>query len=85
MTSSTKPNVKNSCLGANVSRKKLKVGDRVRVSVNGEMLPGTISGFTVSPRVYWYSITLDDNRYVSRHEDDVEKAKDKEEDDDRAG
>ena len=77
-----KPNEKNVCLGANVSRKKLKVGDRVRVTVRGETMTGTISGYTVSPRTYWYGITLDDNRYVSRHEDDVEKIKDKEEGDD---
>ncbi len=65
-----------------MSRKKLKVGDRVRVTVRGETMAGTISGFTVSPRTYWHGITLDDNRYVSRHEDDVEKIKDKEEGDD---
>lgn len=67
-----------------MSRKKLKVGDRVRVTVKGELMTGTISGYTVSPRTYWYGITLDDNKYVSRHEDDVEKIKDKEEDDDSA-
>lgn len=76
--------MKNSCLGANVSRKKLKVGDRVRVTFRGETLTGTISDYTFSLRTYWYGITLDDNIYVSRHEDNVEKIKDKEEDDDSA-
>ena len=59
-----------------MSRKRFKVGDRVRVTVKGEAAHGIVSSVRVSPRVYWYGITLDDNRYVSRHEDDVEKEND---------
>lgn len=59
----------------NFFKKKLKVGDRVTTTFKYERFSGTITAITVDPEVKWYGITLDDGHYVSRPEEDVERAK----------
>ena len=57
-------------------KRKLKVGDRVKVEFRGEKMGGTITAISVEPEQKWYGITLDDGYHVTRPEEAVERVKD---------
>ena len=59
-------------------KRKLKVGDRVKTTYKGESMTGTVTTVAEEPAQKWYGITLDDGHYVSRPEENVERAKEDE-------
>ena len=59
-------------------KRKLKVGDRVKTTVKGEKMGGTITAISVEPEQKWYGITLDDGYHVTRPEEAVERVKEDE-------